>query len=108
NGAATFDIFINNGALFVQLDSLEVRGNPVPDEAMMQMRNENLLRNVRDPNLQRIVDNLESIQIEGDTLTVVPKNAAPAPTPEAPAPDVQPEESVSAPAEQPVEPEPAP
>lgn len=75
HGTATFDIGLEDGRLEVYVDSAEVNGEPLPEEIMTAIRQENLAQEyMRDnPHAREVIDQLESITIEEDTLVIVPK-----------------------------------
>jgi hypothetical protein len=71
NGAATFTTNIQNGRLQVYVESLEVKGHAVPEEAMVQMRNENLAKEFNNqPDSQALLQRIEDITIENGKLAV--------------------------------------
>lgn len=76
NGSGTFRVFSKGGALFVLLDSLEVNGQSVPDQFMQQVRKENLAAEVQnDPNFRRMLESIDSIDVEGGELIITPSGA---------------------------------
>lgn len=87
NGAATFDVRIDNGLLLVTVETLEVRGKPLPEDAMSRLRMENLAKAVnRDPDDAAVIARIERIEVKGGKLVVTPKPPPPAeakPEPEA-------------------------
>jgi hypothetical protein len=81
NGAATFKVSLKNGVLIVTLDSLAVKGQPLPDEIMAGLRQQNLARDVyQDPRTAEAMRKLESITVQDGRITI----RAAAATPEAP------------------------
>jgi len=74
NGAATFDVRIDNGLLLVTLDTLEVRGKQVPEEDMSKLRMENLAKNYgKDPKDARQIARIEKIEVKDGKLIITPK-----------------------------------
>lgn len=75
HGTATFDVGLEDGRLEVYVDSAEVNGEPLPDEFMAAIRQENLAQEYTRDNAEarEIVDRLESIRIEDDKLVITPK-----------------------------------
>jgi hypothetical protein len=74
NGSAEFTINLVDGRLLVFLESLEVRGKPVPEEFMKKIRSENLAKEAQsDPEIVSIINGLKSIDVADGYLTIIPK-----------------------------------
>lgn len=75
NCTATFDVYIRNGVVHVYITDGSLRGQPIPDEILSELKKENLMQDVQqDPDLQEALEQIESLEISGGTLTIVPKN----------------------------------
>ena len=67
NGSATFDVSMDGGVLIVTAEQVEVNGEPLPEEFMQGLRNENLAKDVyKDPKNAKLMRQFEDIRIEGD------------------------------------------
>lgn len=67
NGSATFDVSMEGGVLIVTAEQAEVNGEPVPEEIMQALRNENLAKEYyKDPKNAKFMRQFEDIRIEGD------------------------------------------
>ncbi|QDV45324.1 hypothetical protein Enr13x_52000 [Stieleria neptunia] len=67
NGSATFDVAMDGGVLIVTVDQAELNGEPLPDEFMQAMRQENLAKDVyKDPENAKFMSRFEDIRIEDD------------------------------------------
>ncbi len=67
NGSATFDVSMDGGVLIVTVDQAELNGEPVPEEFMQPMRQENLAKDVyKDPENAKFMSRFEDIRIEDD------------------------------------------
>jgi len=74
NGSAVFSIELNQGRLLVFLDSVEVRGESLPESFMQRLRSENLAKDAfEDEELALVIEKLESITVENGQLYIVPK-----------------------------------
>ncbi|MFC1498646.1 hypothetical protein ACFLS1_09300 [Verrucomicrobiota bacterium] len=74
NGAAIFTVRLTAGRLFLFIESLEVKGEQVPEEFMKELRSENLAKDINtDKEIAPIIQNLESITTESGQLLIVPK-----------------------------------
>jgi hypothetical protein len=74
NGAATVKATMETGALVVTLQTLEVRGKPMPEEIMKGLRQENLAKNAgNDPEVAGFLDKLASVGVQDDKLILVGK-----------------------------------
>ncbi|MCA9137218.1 MAG: hypothetical protein KDB00_10675 [Planctomycetales bacterium] len=65
NGKASFNVSMEGGVLIVTADQAEFNGNPVPEEFMQSMRNENLAKDVyKDEKNAKFMRQFEDIKIE--------------------------------------------
>ena len=76
NGSAVFNIILTGGRLLIFVDSVEVKGKPLPEELMQHLRSENLAKEVEnDEELRAFIEKLESITVEDGRLRIVPKES---------------------------------
>lgn len=69
NGSATMDVSMDDGHLFVHAKKAEVNGEPVPEQFMKGMRDENLAKKMnQDPEQQKFLRNFKDIRIDDDKL----------------------------------------
>lgn len=74
NGSAVFRIDMAAGRLLLFLDSVEVGGEPIPEEFMSAMRAKNLAEEAnKEPNVIAVLEKLESITVRDGSLIIVPK-----------------------------------
>ncbi len=74
NGTGTFNIDVSAGRLVVRPEEIEVRGEPLPDQLMNELRGQNLLADIdHDPELARRIGQLESIEVGDGVITFVPR-----------------------------------
>ncbi len=74
NGAASFKASLENGVLIVTAHSIEVKGKPLPEPFMSQLRNENLAKDAyRDPKNAESLRKIESIEVKDGKLTIKPR-----------------------------------
>jgi len=74
NGEASFDVSLRDGSLVVIADELTVNGQQLPEEYQTAIRNENLAQAANDnPDFAAAMEKLDRIEVEGSTLTIVPK-----------------------------------
>ncbi|MBI4559083.1 MAG: hypothetical protein HY706_15980 [Candidatus Hydrogenedentes bacterium] len=86
NGSAGLTASIVDGYLDVRLQSIEVRGKTVPEEAMAGLQQENLAREaMTDPEIAPYLKQIERLEIREGKLIVEPKNRAEPLPAEAPA-----------------------
>ena len=79
NASGTFDVFLRNGLLVLQLQDAEVKGEPVPDEAMQQIRSQNLAENLaNDPEKRELFSRFDRIEVEDGKIIMTSKATAPA------------------------------
>jgi hypothetical protein len=90
NGRAAIDVSLHSGVLYVGLAALEVKGKPVGESTMQQLRTINFAQNLgNDPKAAALFRRFESIEIKDGKLLITPKSkaapdAAPAPQAEKP------------------------
>lgn len=76
NGAASVRATMDTGTLVVTLQSLEVRGKPLPPEVLNAMKRENLAKNAgNDPEVAAFLDKLTSVSVQDDKIVLVGKTA---------------------------------
>ena len=74
NGSATFNLSFRNGALSVSPQTVTVKGKPLPEVYMQQIRTENLAANLtNEPKAVAVLQGLQVIQVKEGKLIVVPK-----------------------------------
>jgi hypothetical protein len=71
NGEADLKASLNDGVLIVTLDSMEVNGKRVPEEAMTNIRQENLAKDAyKNPKQAEVLRKLESLEIKDGKITI--------------------------------------
>ncbi|MBM3879602.1 MAG: hypothetical protein FJ387_07750 [Verrucomicrobia bacterium] len=74
NGSATFAASLENGVLIVTLQSLDVKGQAVPEAFLMQMRKENLAKDAyRNPEAAAWIRKLDRLAIQDGRVTIAPR-----------------------------------
>lgn len=74
NGAGAFSVQLAAGRLMVFIDSMEVKGKPLPNDFIQKMRTENLAKDVNtNADVIAILEKLESISVEDTQLRIMPK-----------------------------------
>ena len=74
NGKATFNLSFLNGMLSVTPQTLQVKGQPLPEAYMQQIRKQNLAAALtNEPSTAAVLKGLEDIQIKEGKLVIVPK-----------------------------------
>ena len=74
NGTGTFDINLEDGRLTVYLEQASVKGEPLPEMFMTEMRNQNLSQDARNnPDFRDMLDKIDEILVEGGVLTITRK-----------------------------------
>lgn len=69
NGAAGIKVSMENGVLLVTLQSLEVKGEPVPEQFLSALRQQNLAQEVyKDVQRAELLRKLESVEVKDDAL----------------------------------------
>ncbi len=65
NGEATFNVSLENGVLLVTAQEVKVKGKPLPETFMKQLRQENLAKEAyKNPKNAEAIRKLDSIQVE--------------------------------------------
>lgn len=77
NGSGDFKVSLHDGRLFLGVQSLSVKGKPIPDEYLQGVRGQNFAdsftQGTNAPALKAALDRLEEIKIENGKLYVIPK-----------------------------------
>jgi hypothetical protein len=74
NGSATFDLAFRNGVPFVLAQSILVKGQPLPELYMREIRKENLAAGlVNEPGAVAVLQGLQDIQVKDGKLVIEPK-----------------------------------
>lgn len=95
NGTATIRLSLIDGKLEAYLDNIEAGGNPLPPEIASALKSDNIFKNSQsNPEMEKEIQSLKEIRIQGGRLIIVPKpaaeRAAPSPAEAPPAPPVSP------------------
>lgn len=73
NGSAVFRLGMSSGRLLAFIDSIEVGGNPLPEEFMGTIRAQNFAETANeDPDIIAVLEKLESISIRDDSIVITP------------------------------------
>jgi hypothetical protein len=73
NGSGSFNIALTNGALFLSLQSLAIKGRPIPEKYMQQVRAQNLAQGINDdPKSSAGLNKLKSIEVKDNKIVIVP------------------------------------
>jgi hypothetical protein len=73
NGSGTFKASITNGLLSVTVQSLEVKGKPLPAKFLAGLQQQNLAQSINDQTNNTAFENYESVVVKDGTLIVKPK-----------------------------------
>jgi len=74
NGTGTFNVSLHNGRIRLSTMSFVVKGKPVPEVYMEQIRKHNLAEGINsDPRAAAALDRLQDIKIQDGKLVVIPK-----------------------------------
>ena len=74
NGSATFSLSFSNGVLSVAPQTIVVKGRPVPEVYMQEIRKQNLAAGLaNEPAAVAVLQGLQEIQVKEGKLVVVPK-----------------------------------
>ena len=74
NGAVAFKVLLTNQQLSVFIDQVEVKGKPLPDQFMSNLRQVNFAQNAQnDPSNSAAIGRFETIQINGGKIVITPK-----------------------------------
>jgi hypothetical protein len=73
NGSGSFNIALTNGSLFLSLQSLAIKGRPIPEKYMQQVRAQNLAQGINDdPKASTGLNKLKSIEVKDGKIIIVP------------------------------------
>ena len=72
NLKGTFTVSLLNGRLVVFLDTAEIKGEPVSDTFMTEIRKKNLAEDWKNAASQNLISKLKGISIQGDTMLLQP------------------------------------
>lgn len=76
NGSAAFKVSMDGGVLIVTADSLVLKGKPVSQALMSQLKNENLARNAyRKTKTAELLRRIESVQIRDGRIYIKPRRS---------------------------------
>ena len=76
NGEATFNVSLENGVLIVTAQEIKVKGKPLPESVMKQLRQENLAKEAyKNPENAEAIRKLESIQVEDSRAIIKAREA---------------------------------
>lgn len=79
NGLANLKVSLENGELLVKLQDVEVKGKPLPETFMQELRKENLAKDAtNDPETSKAIEKFDSIRVEDGKL-ILKNRAKPAP-----------------------------
>lgn len=73
NGKGTFNLALDHGLLFVGVETLEVKGQPVPATFLASMQKQNLAQGFNQGTNGAALQQYESIQVKDSLLIVTPK-----------------------------------
>lgn len=69
NGLANLKVSLENGQLLVKLQDVEVKGKPLPETFMQELRKENLAKDAtNDPETSKAIEKFDSIRVEDGKL----------------------------------------
>jgi hypothetical protein len=75
NGSGQVDVEVKDGQLYVGVDRLEVKGAPLPEKFMQELRKGNLADEVnKNPKYAGLIEKIAEIRVENGTLAVIPQN----------------------------------
>ncbi len=75
NGVGTFKVGVTNHVLSVRVESLEVKGKPLPPEFMSQLQGKNMADDYNEnPTNAAAMSRFESIEVKDGKVTVKPKS----------------------------------
>ena len=76
NGEATFNVSLENGVLMVTAREIKVKGKPLPESFMSQLRHENLAKEAsKDPKNAEAIRKLDSIQVQESQVLIKARGA---------------------------------
>lgn len=74
NGTGTFKAGVTNGNLFLSIQSLEVKGKPLPGNIVTALQQQNLAEKFNNGQNNASLQRIESAQVKDGTLIVTPKS----------------------------------
>lgn len=81
NGTAELRASLKDGKLEVFIENASVKGEPLPENVMTEMRRENLTENImQDAEARKTLEKLESLEIRDGKVIVVPRTGGAAAT----------------------------
>jgi len=73
NGSGGLNVSLTNGTLFLSLQSLAIKGRPIPEKYMQQVRAQNLAQGINDdPKASAGLNKLKSIEVKDGKLLIEP------------------------------------
>ena len=76
NGEATFNVSLENGVLIVTAREIKVKGKPLPESFMSQLRHENLAKEAyKEPKNAEAIRKLDSIQVQESQVLIKARGA---------------------------------
>ena len=76
NVSGVFKINLSGGLMVIVMDDMTVRGEPLPESFMKEMRKKNLADNINaDPKAAQAFEKFESISVRDGILEIVPKQS---------------------------------
>lgn len=80
NGSAKFKVGLTNGILVLTVDEMTMKGKPLPEDFLGQLRTHNLAQEMtNDPDVAKWVSQAEAVEVKDGKLTIKLKGA-PSPT----------------------------
>src|SRR5207244_677439 len=74
NGSGTLSLSLRTGILRLTAQEIAIKGKPLPDLYMQDIRKQNLARNINNnPRASVALDRLDSIEVKDGKLIIVPK-----------------------------------
>jgi hypothetical protein len=74
NGSATFNLSFKDGRLSVTPGTIQVKGEPLPEFYLREIRKQNLACALtNDPGAAQVLKGLEEIQVQDGKLVIAPK-----------------------------------
>src|SRR6267142_1961253 len=74
NGTGTFRVLVRNGILLLTAEKLVVKGKPLPDNYMKEIRQQNLARDINNnPRATVALDAIKEVQVKDSRFIIVPK-----------------------------------
>jgi len=100
NGAASVQVAMKDGVLEAYIQSLEVKGKPLPEQFMAELRKENIAKDMnQDPEAAEKLERFDSLEVKDGKLILRAKQKGAAPVPAEPTAAPDPAEPAPAPRE---------